>query len=243
MKQVPDLQQLRIRDKKPILLDVPWEFGKIDKNALEAAVQLKEAHGGEVVVVSIGNDELTDTVKEAMAAGADSASLVVDDDADALQSYDIAKFLGQLIRDIEGVSLILFAEGSADNYSGQTGSRVAQILGYPQVGYVNDIRLEGDKAIMTRALENSFEEIEIALPAVAIVTADLNTPRLPSVTQVLQAGKKPKEILGISDMDVESVIAVKTLENLVPDTDRKRQELEKPEEIISILKDDGFIGR
>lgn len=243
MKQVPDLQQLRMRDRRPILADVPVEFGKIDRNALEAAVQLKEANGGEVVVVSIGNDELTDTIKEAMAAGADSASLIVDEDADALKSADNAKLLAQLIKDIDDVGLIFFAEGSADNYSGQVGSHVAQILDYPQVGYVTDVQIQGDKALVTKALEKSFEEIEVTLPAVLIVAADLNTPRLPSVTQVLQAGKKPKKIQDLSDVDYEQLVVIKTLDALAPDVSRKMQKLKDVDEIVTILSDDGFIGR
>lgn len=243
MKQVPDLQQLRMRDRKPILTDVPVEFGKIDKNALEAAVQLKEANGGEVVVVSVGNDELTDTIKEAMAAGADSASMVVDEDTAELKSVDNAKLLAQLIKEIDDIGLIFFAEGSADNYSGQVGSEVAQILGYPQVGFVKAVQIAGDKAILTRDLENSTEEIEVVLPAVVIVAADLNTPRLPSITQVLQAGKKPKEIQDLSDLDYESVVSVRTLEAIAPDTSRKMQELKSVDDIVGVLNADGFIGR
>jgi electron transfer flavoprotein beta subunit len=243
MKQVPDLQQLRIRDRKPVLADVPVEFGKIDKNALETAVRLKESNGGEVVVVSVGNEELTDTIKEAMAAGADSASLIVDEEADNLKSADNAKLLARLIKEIEDVGLVLFAEGSADNYSGQVGSRVAQILGYPQVGFVTEVKIEGNKAILTRALENIFEEIEVELPAVVIVVSDLNTPRLPSVTQVLKASKKPKEVQDLSDVEYERVVSVKTLENLAPDTSRKKQELKSVDELLGILKEEGFARR
>lgn len=243
MKQVPDLQQLRMRNGRPVLEDVPVEFGKIDKNALETAVQLQEANGGEVVVVSVGNEELMETIKEAMAAGADSASLIVDDDTAELSSLDNARLLAQLIQEIDDIGLIFFAEGSADNYSGQVGSEVAEILDLPQVGYVNSVRIDGDKAVLTRVLEKVYEEIEVALPAVVIVAADLNTPRLPSVMQVLKAGKKPKEIQDLSDVDYEKVLSVKTLDALAPDTSRKMQELKDEDEIVGVLKDDGFIGR
>ena len=243
MKQVPDVQQIRIRDKKPIISDVPVEFGKIDKNALEAAVQLKEAYGGEVVVVSVGNEELTETLKDAMACGGDRANVIADDSIDRLQSADKATLLALLIREIEDVGLVFFSEGSADNYSGQVGSRVAQILGYPQVGFATEVRLEGDRAMVTRALEHSFEEVEVSLPAVIIVAADLNTPRLASVIQILQAGKKPKEIKELSDIEFASRDLTSVIDNLAPDTSRKKQELKSCDEIVAVFKDEGIIER
>lgn len=243
MKQVPDVQQIRIRDKKPIITDIPVEFGKIDKNALEAAVQLKEVHGGEVIVVSVGNDELIETVKDAMACGGDRANIIADDEVDELQSAEKAALLAELIREIDDVGLIFFAEGSADNYSGQIGSRVAQILGYPQVGFVTEVRLEGDKAVVSRALENSFEDIEVSLPAVVIVAADLNEPRLASVIQILQAGKKPKEVKELSDVAFAVRNLTHVIDNLAPDTSRKKQKLKDCNELIAVLKDEGIIER
>jgi electron transfer flavoprotein beta subunit len=243
MKQVPDLQQMRIRDKKPVLTDVPFEFGKIDKSALETAVQLKEANGGEVIVVSVGNEELSETLKDAMACGGDRANVIVDDDVDELQSADKALLLAGLIQEVDDVGLILFAEGSADNYSGQVGSRVAQILGYPQIGFASAIRFEGDKVIVTRALEDSFEEVEATLPAVVIVADGMNTPRLATVTQILQAGRKPKEIKDLSDVDFEGKDLTQTIDNLAPDTSRKKQELKDVEEIVGILKETGVVER
>jgi electron transfer flavoprotein beta subunit len=79
MKQIPDLQQIRIRQRQPVLDGVPAALGMIDKNALEAAVLLKEKEGGQVIVLSAGNEEVEETVKEALAAGADQAFLVIDD--------------------------------------------------------------------------------------------------------------------------------------------------------------------
>jgi len=87
MKQIPDLQQIRIRNRQPVLDDVPMGFGNIDKNALEAGVILKEKLGeGKVVVVSVGNPEVEETIKEALAAGADEGFLVIDDEQATLES-------------------------------------------------------------------------------------------------------------------------------------------------------------
>lgn len=244
MKQIPDLQQLRIRNRKAIMEDVPLTFGKIDKNALEAAVQLKEIHGGEVIAVSVGNEELEDTVKEAAAAGADRSYLVAEDDADNLESADAAKVLAEVIKKIDDVGLIIFGEGSGDNYSGQVGSRVAEILNLPQIGSVTEITINGKAVQAVKSLENRIEVLEVQMPAVIMVAGDLNEPRLPSVTQVLKAGRKPKELIELDDLDVQiDGNAIETLSNLAPEMNRKRIKVKSVGEIVEVLKTEGFMGR
>ncbi len=237
MKQIPDLQQIRIKDRKPLLDGVPLTFGKIDKNALEAAVQIKEAADGEVVVVSAGNEELEDTIKEAMAADADSAVLLIDDEVEKMDSAQTAEALAKLIKQVEGYDLILFGEGSADNYSGQMGSRVAEILELPQAAYVTSIDIEGTTAIVKRSLENQDEILALQLPAVISVAADLNEPRIPAVSKVLKAGRKPKDIFVLDDLNIEiSEVLVSTSSTLAPESNRKGIELKSISELVGILK-------
>lgn len=244
MKQIPDLQQLRIRNRQPILEDVPLTFGQIDKNALEAAVQLKETHGGEVIAVSVGNEELEDTIKEATAAGADRSILIADDEADKLDSADVAQVLAEAIKKIDEVGIIIFGEGSGDNYSGQVGSRVAELMNLPQIGSVTEISINGDTLQVVKSLENRYETLEVKMPAVIMVAGNLNEPRLPSVTQVLKAGKKPKEVLELDDLDVElHGSAIETLSNLAPEVNRKRIPVKNVAEIVEVIKTAGFMGR
>lgn len=128
IKQVPDIQQIRIKNRAPVMDGVPFTIGKIDKNALEAGLQLKEATDSKLIVVSAGNDELEETVKEALAAGADEAFLVIDDQLGDFESAQTAAVLAAAIRKIDDVGVLLFGEGSSDNYSGQVSSRVAELL-------------------------------------------------------------------------------------------------------------------
>ncbi|MCX5779535.1 MAG: electron transfer flavoprotein beta subunit/FixA family protein, partial [Firmicutes bacterium] len=137
VKQIPDLQQVRIRNRKPVLDGVPFTLGLIDKNALEAGVHLKEVSGAKLIVVSVGNEEVEETMKEALAAGADEAYLVIDDQLSDVDSSISAQVLAAAIQKMDDVGLLLFGEGSGDNYSGQVSSRVAEILGFPQVGYAS----------------------------------------------------------------------------------------------------------
>lgn len=244
-KQIPDLQQVRIRNKQPVFEGVPFTLGLIDKNALEAGVQLKEVSGANLIVVSAGNEEVEETIKEALAAGADEAYLVIDDKLSDMESSISASILAAAIRKIDDVGLLLFGEGSGDNYSGQVSSRVAELLGLPQIGYASQIELEGNVVRITRSLEDIEEVLEVQLPVVISVLGDINEPRIPSVTQILKAGRKPKEIIELDDLDIELSGAknITTLSSLAPENDRKRITLKTVTDLVSALKTEGFIGR
>jgi electron transfer flavoprotein beta subunit len=243
MKQIPDLQQIRIRQRQPVLDGVPAALGMIDKNSLEAAVLLKEKEGGQVIVLSAGNEEVEETVKEALAAGADQAFLVIDDSIENADGSVKAPILAEAVKRIEDVGLLLFGEGSGDNYSGQLGSRVAELLGWPQVGFASKIEIQGSQAIITRSLEDGDEILEVNLPAVVTVLGDINEPRIPSVTQILKAGRKPKEVLELEELelDLPALPQIKTLSNLAPETNRKQIKVGSVEELIQALKSEGVI--
>jgi len=244
MKQTPDLQQIRIKDRKPVFDDVPMTFSKIDKNALEAGVQMKEADQGEVVIVSVGSEALEDTIKEALAADADRAVLLADDQAQDMDSAQVAEALSQLVKTIGEYDLILFGEGSGDNYSGLMASRVAEMLNLPQIGFASEIQVSGNTIRVKRSLEDSDEVLEVDLPAVVSVLADLNEPRIPAVSKILKAGRKPKEILSIDDVDLAVKEAqVLTISNLVPVMSRKGIEVKNKMELIDALKSEGYVGR
>ncbi len=242
MKQIPDLQQVRIRDRKPLLDDVPYGFGAIDKSALETAVRIKEQTDGQVIVLCAGSPELEDLVKEALAAGADEALLVTHEQV--LESSQNARLIAAALQQIEGVDLVIFGEGSGDNYSSQTGSRVAQILNLPQAGYVHGLELGEGTVRATRSLEDGDEVVELSLPAVITVTADINEARIPSVTQILKAGKKPRNVLEIGELGCElPAAAVATLSNLAPEVQRQRISVKTAAELVQVLESQGFAGR
>lgn len=241
MKQIPDLQQVRIRDRNPVFDNVPYTFGNIDKNALEAAVQIKEAGDANVIAVCVGSSELEDTVKEALAAGADEARLVIHEGE--LESSQSAILIVGAVRQIEEPSLLFFGEGSGDNYSSQVGSRVAQILNLPQVNYVSRIEIQGDSAIVTRSLEECDEVIKVKMPAVISVAGDLNRVRIPSVMQILKAGKKPKAVMEANEMEMELPASlIETVSNLAPEMQRKLIQVQSAAALVQALSREGIIG-
>ncbi|MDD3269514.1 MAG: electron transfer flavoprotein subunit beta/FixA family protein [Syntrophomonadaceae bacterium] len=240
MKQIPDLQQIRIRNRQPVLDDVPFTFGNIDRNALEAGVRLKEAVGGKVIVVAAGSEAIEDTIKEALAAGADEAILIVNNLLEGAESAINAELIAQAISKLDEVGIIIFGEGSGDNYSGQVGSRVAGILGLPQAAYVKSLEISGTMAKFVRSLEDCEELLEAQLPLVITVLADINEPRIPSVTQILKAGKKPKEVL---DLAPSAVSKIETMSSRAPEMQRKQIIMKNIDELIQALEAEGFVGR
>jgi electron transfer flavoprotein beta subunit len=246
MKQIPDLQQIRFSNRRPVLADVPKSFGNIDKNALEAAVLIKESYGdGKVTVLSAGNEELEDTIKEALAAGADEAFLITDDNAlDDADSSIVAQVLTEAIKQLEDVDLLLFGEGSGNNYSGQMGPRVAKLLDLPMVGYASAIEIKGDTAVVVRTLEDVEEVVEVSLPAVITVQSGINEPRIPSVTQILKAGRKPKTVQDLEDLDLGSdhKNQVVTIDILAPESNRKQIKVNNASQLLDALKNENLIG-
>jgi electron transfer flavoprotein beta subunit len=255
MKQIPDLQQIRIKDREPIVAGAPLIFGDMDKNALEEAVQIKEKiEGTKVIAVAVGKPKLKDGIKEALAIGADEAVLLMDPAFDNLDAVSKAKILAKAIEKVGEYDLILCGEGSTDNYSGQTGIRLAEILDLPQITYVREMEIENGKVKATRNMEESFEVVEADLPALVTVATEINQPRLASLRDILKAGRKPVQELTLADLELSedevgaegSVIEV--VSNLAPEQDRKQQVFtgdldEVSENLINALTQEGVLGR
>jgi electron transfer flavoprotein beta subunit len=250
VKQTVDLQQVRIRKetRQPVLENIPLTLGAIDKNALEEGVRIKDKNGGKVYVVSVGPETLEETIKEALAMGADEAILVTAPELDGAESAKAALLLAGAIKQMENYDLILLGEGSADNYSGQVGPRLAEILDLPQVTYVKALEVEGRKVRAVRSLEDILEEVEVEMPALITVVSEINEPRIAAVTQILRAGRKPKKILKPADLSVQLPRGgwVGTLSNLAPVQERKgilfKEGLKELPGLVQALKEEG-VGR
>jgi len=250
VKQTVDLQQVRIRKetREPVLENIPLTIGNIDKNALEEAVRIRDKVGGKVIAVSVGSEQLNDTIKEALAMGADEAVLVMSPELDRAESSIAALALAAAISKVGDYGLILVGEGSADNYSGQVGPRVAEILDLPQVTYVKSLAIENDTLKAVRSLEDCFETVEASLPVVVSVVSEINEPRIPSVTQILKAGKKPKQVFKPEELGIALTPATKTLSNLAPEQDRKRVLFQEGTDkdvasLVAALEAEGLVRR
>jgi len=245
MKQVVDLEQIRIKadTRQPVLDGLPLLFGDFEKCALEEAVQIKEKHGGKVTAVAAGTAKLKDTIKEALAIGADEAVILTDPAFEGADAGGSARLLAKVIEKIGEYDLILLGDGSADNYSGEVPPRLAELLNLPQAGSVREVEVLEGAVRVVRDLEDALEVLEVDLPAVISVTSELNTPRLPPLSAILKAGRKPLHSWGPDDLSVTAdevgapAAMVEVLSNLAPVQDRKGIVFEDPEEgVIELVK-------
>jgi electron transfer flavoprotein beta subunit len=255
MKQVIDLQQLRIRPetRQPVLEGLPVLLGEFEKNALEAAVQLKEADKAtKVTVLASGSAKLKDTIKEALAMGADEAVLLVDPAFEGADAGGSARLLAAAIEKLGDVDLVLLGEGSDDEYSGQVPSRIAELLAVPQMTYVRELEvLDGGRVRGVQDFEEELVTVEADLPALVSVTSELNEPRLPPLTAILKAASKPVHEWSAADLGVtaETVGAgaarLEVLSNLAPEQSRKGVVYEDVEEgvteLVKALRHEGVL--
>ena len=229
MKQVVDLQQIRIKrdTRQPVMEGLPVQLGDMDKNALEEAVKIKEKHGAKVTVLSVGSIKLKETILQALAMGADDATLVVDAACDGLDPASTALALAAAVKKIGAADLVLFGEGSTDNYSGQVCPRVAEILELPQITYVRELTVENGMVTAVRDMENALDVVKANLPLAVSVTSEINKPRRPPLTQILRASRKPLNLWTLSDLGITAEIvgaassSVRVVSNLAPAQERK----------------------
>ena len=133
VKTNPDLQMVRIKNREAVTEAVPYKIGDLEKNALQAAVDLRAAVGGKVVALCLaeGNRKAAEDIKVALAMGADEAVVVDDPALAAPDQAAVAAALAAAVKKLDACDLLLFGEGSTDNYTGQVGPRVAELLGLP----------------------------------------------------------------------------------------------------------------
>jgi electron transfer flavoprotein beta subunit len=253
LKQNVDMTQIRIKKetREPVLDGLPFVFGDMDRNALEEAVRVKEKVGGKVIAISVGSANLKETIKDALAAGADEAVILVDSLFTNLDSQMTAKILAKAIQKIGRYDLIILGEGSTDNYSGQVGPRLAEILELPAVTYVKQLEYTDSKIKATRNMEESLEVVVSSPPILVTVTSGINEPRLPSLIQILKASKKPLQVWNASSIGIVSADFEKKdihiISNLAPVEQRKKVILkgileENIDKLVNALLKEGVLG-
>lgn len=226
-KIVPDEQDIMIRPDQSLSLEkAELQIGQYDLNAVEAGIQLFESTGGNFSALSAGGNSVGNSkLKKGILSRGPQALYLVKDPA--LENPDIkitAIVLAAAIQKISGYDLILCGEGSSDLYAQQVGIQVGQILGIPTINAVSKIIPNGDTLIVERTLENDIEVLEIPLPAVISVTTDINVTRVPSMKDILAAGKKPVTEWTLADLNMNPPeLLVEPVSTLAPKlTDRKK---------------------
>lgn len=184
IKQVPRAQELQVDPVTQTLkrVGVPSEINPPDANALEMALQLKDRHGSEVVVVSMGPTSFDESLERAVAMGADRSVLLTDRILGGSDTVPTAYALSETIQKIGGYDLILCGEETTDASTGHVGPGIAGHLDLPQITYVSEVQVAGAKVRARRTAEDGTEWWEAAMPSLVTVNFGCNKPRQPSLT-------------------------------------------------------------
>ncbi|MUV39386.1 Electron transfer flavoprotein subunit beta [Lentibacillus sp. JNUCC-1] len=212
-----------------------------DEYAVEEAIKQRDEHGGEVTVVTIGDEDSEKQLRTALAMGADKAVLVnTEDDLEEGDQYTTATILEAFFKDKE-YDLILAGNVAIDEASGQVGPRLAERLGIGCVTTITSLEIDGDTAKIDKDVEGDIEKVETALPLLVTCQQGLNDPRYPSLPGIMKAKKKPLEELEIDDLDLDEEDVepkTKTVEIFLPPEKEAGKMLEgEPEEQVKELVD------
>lgn len=181
-----------------------WNLNEWDTFSVEAALQLSEAHGGEVVVVSLGGDEVEDGLLTALAMGADRAIQInVEDETHKLDAISTARVLAKAVES-ESADLILCGVMSSDGVSAGVGTALAALLDLPRVAVVNHIDYSDGQLSVRRELEGGLlEEISLVTPALLTIQTGINEPRYANLRGIRAASSKPREELTIERLGLD----------------------------------------
>ena len=205
VKQVPEAQAKRL-DPSTKRLDRSGEgaLNAFDANAVEEALRLKDATGeGEVVIVSMGPERALNSLRKALAMGADRAVLIADDGAAGSDLVATSRTLAKAL-EREQPDLVLFGQQSSDSDGAVLWAAVAERLRQPVVSQVAELTLEGSSLTGKRQTEFGYDVIRAPLPAVVAVADSINEPRYPSLKGIMGAKSKPQETVSLADLGVEA---------------------------------------
>jgi electron transfer flavoprotein beta subunit len=240
VKQVPDTWAERKLKQGDATLDresVDGLINELDEYAIEEALQIKEAHEGEVTVLTMGPEKASESIRKALSMGADKAVHVIDDalaGSDVLQtSYALAKVLENI-----GFDLVVLGAESTDARMGSMAAMLAERLGVPQLSLASKVEINGTAIKVHRQSEDGYWQVEAQLPAVISVVEKINEPRYPSFKGIMAAKKKPMQVMGLADAGIDpSLVGLANAATEVVDFAER-----PPRQAGTIVKDEGDGG-
>ena len=218
---------------------VKHSVNPFDEIAMEEAVRLKEkGKVTEIIAVTVGGAKCEETLRTALAFGADRA-VHIKEDGD-VQPLTAAQALAAVFTR-ESASLFLLGKQAIDDDAGQTGQMVAALLDLPQATFASKIELDGSKATVTREVDAGLETLEIDLPGIVTTDLRLNEPRYLKLPDIMKAKKKPIETVSFADLGVSPGAGVKSVKTVNPPKRSKGVMVKTVDELVSALKGKGLI--
>ncbi len=225
------------------LANVKMSMNPFDEIAVEAAIRLKEAgQAEEIVVVSIGVEKAQETLRTALAMGADRAILVkaTEDVHTDIEPLAVAKILKGVV-DEEQPGLVICGKQAIDNDLNATGQMLAALLGWSQATFASELAVEGDSAVVTREVDGGLQTIKVKMPSIVTVDLRLNEPRYASLPNIMKAKKKPLDQKTADDYGVDVTPRLSIVKTTEPEARAAGIKVGSVDELIAKLKEVGAV--
>ncbi len=220
------------------LANVKMSMNPFDEIAVEEAIRIKEAgKAEEIVAVSIGPTKATETLRTALAMGADRAILVEtpDDIGSEVEPLAVAKIL-KAIADEEQPGIVMLGKQAIDDDSNQTGQMLAALMGRPQGTFANTVEIEGDSVTVKREIDGGLETVKLDLPAIVTTDLRLNEPRYASLPNIMKAKKKPLDTKTPADYGVDTAPRLTTTNVSEPPVRQAGEKVEDVDALVAKIK-------
>lgn len=219
--------------------NVVMSMNPFDENALEEALRMKQAGiAEEVIAVSIGDDSSQDTLRKALAMGADRATLIKTDSA--TEPLGVAKLLVKIVEQ-EEPTVVILGKQAIDDDSNQTGQMLAALLNWPQGTFASKAEFVGDSLTLTRETDAGLETLKMNLPVVITTDLRLNEPRLPKLPDMMKAKKKPIDVIEAETLDVDLSPRLEVLTVTAPPERKAGEIVANAAELVDKLKNEAGV--
>ena len=221
------------------LANVKMSVNPFDEIAVEEALRIKEAgKADEVIAVSLGVTQSQETIRTALAMGADRG-ILVETDAD-LQPLAIAKLLAK-IAEREQPGLVIVGKQAIDDDSNQTGQMLAALMDWPQGTFASEVDIDGDSMKVTREVDGGLESIQVSLPAVVTTDLRLNEPRYAKLPNIMKAKKKQLDVLGPEELEVDITSRLETVKVEEPEQRKAGEIVGSVAELVDKLRNEAKV--
>jgi electron transfer flavoprotein beta subunit len=221
------------------LANVKMSMNPFDEIAVEEAIRLKEkSQATEIVVVSIGPAAASETIRTALAMGADRGILVKQEGT--VEPLTVAKLLKAIV-DAEQPGLVILGKQAIDDDSNQTGQMLSALLGWPQGTFASQLVIEGDHALVTREVDGGLQTIKLKMPAIVTTDLRLNEPRYASLPNIMKAKKKPIDEKSAADYGVDVAPRLKVVKTSEPAGRKGGVKVASVDELVDKLRNEAGV--
>ncbi|MDA0914541.1 MAG: electron transfer flavoprotein subunit beta/FixA family protein [Proteobacteria bacterium] len=218
------------------LANVKMSMNPFDEIAVEEAIRIKEVgKAEEIIAVSVGPAKAQETLRTALAMGADRAILVEVEDGVDVEPLAVAKIL-KAVAEEEGPSIVMLGKQSISDDSNQTGQMLAALMGRPQGTFANTVEVDGDSVIVKREIDGGLETVKLSLPAIVTTDLRLNEPRYASLPNIMKAKKKPLDTKSPADYGVDITPRLITTNVSEPPVRQAGEKVEDVDALVAKIK-------